>query len=126
MEDEFKNDTLRTDGTGSLHLTLKSEYGQPVATIVVLKKNDVDEELFNFGGNATEMHLGEVSDFRYQRISINSTVQDVQNPIPGQEVEDIGLSIKLASKEKYVQTKFERKTTGQGGTVDFIYEVTLF
>ncbi len=125
MANYFDNDTLITDGSGNLSLKVNSGYGQPVATTVYFKSNNgPTKEIDAFKGNK-QRDLGPVSGFRYHRIEIFCIVHDVQDPTPGQEVEDIHLDIEVSGGGASVEASFIKKTKGTGTLVKCTYEVTI-
>lgn len=125
MADYFDNDTLITDGSGNLTLKVNSGYGQPVATTVYFKNNNGStKEIDAFKGNQ-QRDLGPVSTYRYHRIEVFSIVHDVQDPVPGQEAEDIHLDIEVSGGGATVDTSFIKKTKGVGTLVKCTYEVTI-
>lgn len=125
MADYFDNDTLITDGSGNLSLKVTSGYGQPVATTVYFKNNNGStKEIDAFKGNQ-QKDLGPVAGFRYHRIEVFSIVHDVQDPVPGQEVEDIHLDIEVSGGGASVDASFIKKTKGTGTLVKCTYEVII-
>lgn len=126
MADYFDNDTLITNGQGKVLLNLVCGYGQPVATTVYLKESGgATKEIAAFSGDVSEMELGDVADLRTNRISIFSTIHDIRDINPGEEVQDILLDIKVMGGGAVADTSFIKKTKGKGSLVKCTYEVIV-
>lgn len=117
---------LVTVSPGQVRLMLKCGYGQPVVTSVYLKKADgSSEKIEEFTGNTNDLVLGQSAVLKYNRIEIHSTIHDIRDYSPGQEVEDIDLYIKLSCSEVHVDMDLRKKTKGTGQLINCIYEVTI-
>lgn len=117
---------LVTTSPGKVFLTLTSGYGQPVVSTVYLKKADgSSSKIKEFEGNTTDLALGQSSILKYNRIEIHSTIHDIRDFFPGQEVEDIDLYVKVTCNEIHVEMDFRKKTKGIGQLINCIYEVTI-
>ncbi len=126
MAEYFDNDTLISSGGGSVTLTLKCGYGQPVSTTVYLKNTGgASQEITNFNGDASNLELGDINTFRTKRVVVYSTVHDIRDVSPGQEVEDIHLDIIISGGGATVDTSFVKKTKGKGTLVNCTYEVIV-
>lgn len=117
---------LVTVSPGQVVLKLTCGYGQPVITSVYLKKADgSSEKIEEFEGNTNDLVLGQSSVLKYNRVEIHSTIHDIRDFLPGQEVEDINLYIKITCNEVHVDMDLIKKTKGTGQLINCIYEVTI-
>jgi hypothetical protein len=117
---------LAIDSPGNLILTLSCGYGQPVITSVYRKNIDgISQKIFEFEGNTDSLVIGTSEEFKYNRLEIHSTIHDINDFSPGQEAEDINLSIKLSCNNKFVEMDLIKKTKGKGQLINCIYEVTI-
>lgn len=121
------SDILVTNTQGNVLLTLKCGYGQPVKSTVYLKKLDGStEHAGDFDGNIGQYNLGDSVTLKGQVIEIHSTIHDIRDTSPGQEVEDIELTIQVECNSDSVDTAFVKRTKGKGQLVETKYEVNIF
>jgi hypothetical protein len=121
------SDILMISGQGVVLLTLQCGYGQPVKSTVYLKKLDGStEKLTEFSDNIDSYNLGDSDSLKGQVIEIHSTIHDIRDTIPGQEVEDIKLNITVEYNTDSVDTEFLKRTKGKGQLVVCKYEVNIF
>ena len=127
METNYFSDSLITISSGPINLLLTCGYGQPVTTSVYLKRNDgSNEKIGAFEGDVTNLFIGNSSDLKFSRIEIHSTIHDIRDIEPGQEVEDIKLFERIScNNEVSVQYEFVTKTIGSGKFINCIYEITI-
>ena len=122
----FDSDLMSTTSDGQVMLNLKCGYGQPVTSTVYLKKNDGGlVELKQFDGDVNNLDLGDSSTLKQNRIEIHSTIKDIRDTVPGQEVIDISLYEQLVCNDVSVDTEFTKKTKGKGQIINCFYEVTI-
>jgi hypothetical protein len=121
------SDILMVGSQGDILLSLNCGYGQPVKTTVYLKKLDgSSDKLTEFSDNTDNYNLGNSDSLKGQVIEIHSTIHDIRDTIPGQEVEDIELKIKVWCNADSVDTEFLKRTKGKGQLVVCKYEVNIF
>ncbi len=126
MADYFDNDTLITEGTGDVTLTLTCGYGQPIATTVHVKDaSGITTEIAAFAGECTNKVLGSNQTLKYKRIIVFSIVHDIQDVASGDPVEDINIGMAMSCNGTSVDTRFIKETKGKGSLVKCTYEIIL-
>jgi hypothetical protein len=126
MATYLDSDILITTIPGSVKLSLTCGYGQPVVTSVYLKKTDnSSQKIMEFYDNVNELEIGQSTELKFNKIEIHSTIHDIRDFAPGQEVEDINLYIKISCNDVAVDMEIIKKTKGKGELINCMYEVTI-
>jgi hypothetical protein len=121
------SDILAISSQGNVLVALQCGYGQPINTTIYLKKLDGSTEQLNeFNGNIDNYNIGDSNSLKGQVIEIHSTIHDIRDTLPGQEVEDILLNIKVWCNTDSVDTEFLKRTKGKGQLIKCKYEVNIF
>lgn len=117
-------DVLTTTTEDKIYLDLRCGFGQPCVTTVNHLKNDGSKVCLNeFKHNITGLLVGNISDLKYSKIEVITTIHDVMD----EREEDISLYVKLYDSEtNSVDTKFIKSTKGKGAIFHSEYTVRIY
>lgn len=126
MANLSKNSQLNLSSDGDILLDLACGYGQPVHTIIYRVGADGRATpVKEFNGDVKGLKLGRASEWINNTIRIFSTIDDRQDPIPGQPAEDIYLKDRVYCGSAFAEYPFIHSTHGTGERVTCTFEVSI-
>ncbi len=112
-----------TNGT-DIQLTIECAYGQSIQTKVdYIENGQISDHIISFNDTTPQKIIASYDDARNKEFRVFCTVNDVQDPIPGEEVEDIEVTIRVICGDSIVERTWAKSTQGTGGVFTFSLDV---
>lgn len=124
MSHQSETGTLDPAQGGPVNLTIICGYGQSIHTKVdYIENGQIAQPITAFPHNADQKKIAQYTNVRNKEFRVFCTIHDVIDPTPGQEVEDIELTIRVSCNDSKVEKTWTQSTQGTGAIFTFSLDV---